>query len=92
MGPLEMKAGCGYEIDSFLGDFFIRKDMWSTPATIKTTAASIKKFYKSMLGHGYVEKESYDVLCGDIKENMSEWQVACEEHNNFDAIEFEYEE
>lgn len=88
MGPLEMKAGCDNEIDSFLGDFFIRKAMWSTPATIKSTAASIKKFYKSMLGHGYVEKESYDELCVDIRENMSEWQEDCEEYNNFDDYEW----
>ncbi len=32
-------------LDSFLGEFFIRKCVWSTPGTIKSTAASIKKFY-----------------------------------------------
>jgi hypothetical protein len=42
----EMQEGCGSKIDMFLGYFFIHKCMWSTPGTIKTTAASIKKFYK----------------------------------------------
>ena len=37
-------------VDDFLGYFFIRKCMWSTPGTIKSTAASIKKFYKLEFG------------------------------------------
>ena len=40
--PLEIQHGCDYELDTFLGDFFIRKCTWSTPGTIKSTAASIK--------------------------------------------------
>ncbi len=39
---------CEDRINDFLGEFFIRKCMWSTPGTIKRTAASIKKFYKFM--------------------------------------------
>ncbi len=35
-------------INQYLGDFFIRKCIWSTPESIKTTTASLKKFYKSM--------------------------------------------
>ena len=43
-------------LDEYLGNFFIRKCMWSTPANIKTNATSIKKFYKCMLEHGKIEK------------------------------------
>ena len=78
-----MQEGCGYEIDGFLGDFFIRKCMWSTPATIKSTAASIKKFYKSMQAHGYVDEESYRELCDEIKDSMEIWQEECEAYNDF---------
>ena len=81
--PLEMKDGCGYEIDIFLGDFFIRKCLWSTPATIKSTAASIKKFYKSMKEHGYISSDSYTELCDTIKESMDIWQDDCKSYNNF---------
>ena len=42
--PNEMQVGCGSAIDMFLGDYFIHKCMWSTPETIKSTAANIKKF------------------------------------------------
>ena len=73
-----------YEIGNFLGEFFIRKCMWSTPATIKSTATSIKKFYKSMLDHKNIEKEDYDVLCCIIKENMDTWQSLCATYNDPD--------
>ena len=32
-------------LGDFLGDYFIRKCMWSSPSTVKTTTASLKKFY-----------------------------------------------
>lgn len=73
-----------WEIDSFLGGFFIRKCMWSTPGTIKSTAVSIKKFYKSMVKHGMIEKSDYECLCETIKENMWQWQIDCEDYNNPD--------
>jgi hypothetical protein len=57
--------------------------MWSTPGTIKTTAASIKKFYKCMNEHGYVSKGKYNNLCTIIKENMDEWKDDCAAFNNF---------
>ena len=72
-------------VDDFLGYFFIRKCMWSTPGTIKSTAASIKKFYKCMVDNGRIPKDDYDYLCRVIKDNMSEWQSACEQYNDPDA-------
>ena len=78
---LKMSDGT-FMIDMFLGYFFIRKCMWSTPGTIKTTAASIKKFYKCMAEHGYIENSSYNYLCNEIKENMESWQRECNEYNN----------
>ncbi len=80
--PLEMKEGCGYYLSSFLGDYFIRKCAWSTPATIKTTAASIKKFYMSMLEHEYVSKEDYQYLSDIIKNEMRTWQADCARFND----------
>jgi len=70
--PQDVKAGC-YCISGFLGNFFIRKAMWSSCPQIKSNAASIKKFYACMLEHGVVEKDDYDELCEDIKEDMNEW-------------------
>lgn len=84
--PLEMIGGCQNEIDGYLGGFFIRKVMWSTPASIKSNATSIKKFYKSMMEHGYVDKENYTDLCDDIKECMPEWLAEWESYNDFDDL------
>lgn len=69
-------------IGEFLGYYFIRKCAWSTPASIKSTAASIKKFYKCMLEHRYIEKSAYNELCDDIKQGMEGWIEDCERYND----------
>lgn len=79
--PVPMKEGCGC-IDGFLGYFFIRKCMWSTPATIKSTATSLKKFYKCMADCGRVEKEDYNELCDSIKYGMDDWLSDCSQFND----------
>ena len=76
-------SGMG-KIDSFLGNFFIRKCMWSTPGTIKSTAASIKKFYKCMMDCGIVKKKDYEFLCSEIKDRMEIWQTDCAIYNDPD--------
>ena len=82
-GPLPMEYGMA-RIDSLLGDFFIRKCMWSTPGNIKSTAASIKKFYKYMLDCRVVKKEDYELLCSEIKTGMDVWQGKCALYNDPD--------
>lgn len=79
-----IRRGC-YTTDDFLGYFFIRKCMWSTPSTIRQNAASFKKFYKCMLEHGHIEQADYDALRADIKEGMPIWIQECEEFNNPDS-------
>jgi len=54
-------------IDGYLGYFFIRKCMWSTPGNIKSTVASIKKFYRCMLKHEMIQEVDYEYLCETIK-------------------------
>jgi hypothetical protein len=81
--PLSFEEGTR-RIDEFLGYFFIEKCLWSTPRTIKSTTASIKKFYKCMLQHGMILKSDYEDLCEDIREGMPEWQEACAQYNDPD--------
>lgn len=81
---LSMESGVTM-IDDFLGNFFIRKCMWSTPANIKTTATSIKKFYKSMLDHEKIAKQDYELLCATIKDSMDTWQEDCAVYNDPDS-------
>lgn len=81
--PLEMICGTDSSyIDDFFGNFFIRKCMWSTPTSIKTTAASIKKFYKSMLQRGHIDKSNYNELMETIKYNMDFWLEDCALYND----------
>ncbi len=83
---LEMVEGTGYDkLNDFLGYFFICKCMWSTSGTIKSTAASIKKFYKSMLQRGNIKESDYMELIASIKENMDRWLEDCETFNNPNA-------
>ena len=79
--PLGMECGC-FKIDTFFGYFFIQKCMWSTPGNIKTTAASIKKYYRCMLENRCIEKADYGFLCSEIKEHMEEWQEDCARFNS----------
>ncbi|MBQ9058879.1 MAG: hypothetical protein IJ125_06820 [Atopobiaceae bacterium] len=77
---LGIEEGC-YRLDDFLGYFFIRKCMWSTPNTIRQNAASFKKFYKCMVKHGHVSQDAYDCMLATIKESMPLWVEDCEEFN-----------
>ena len=69
-------------LDDYLGNFYIRKCLWSTPGNIKSTATSIKKFYKSMVDHGKVDKEDYYDLCSLINDSMDIWQMDCAIYND----------
>lgn len=77
----EMKEGC-YQIDEFLGDWFIRKAMWSTVATVKSNGVSIKKFYNCMKEKGFVNQEDYANLCMMIKIGMPSWIGAVAAYND----------
>ena len=83
----EMPQGC-YMINGYLGDFFIRKCMWSTAYTTKQTASSIKKFYACMNELGYVSKDDYNFLCKTIKDNMDNWIEEVEEYNSVDFDDY----
>ncbi len=73
---------------SFLDDWFIRKCLWSSVASIKATAASIKKFYQCMCELGFVKKDDYDMLCHVIKENMDVFIDSYEEFYGDDEDDF----
>lgn len=81
--PLTFDEGIS-KIGNFFGYYFIRKYMWSTPGTIKSTAASIRKFYKSMLAHGKISKQDYAHLCEIIKVGMPRWQADYAPFNNLE--------
>ena len=62
-----------FNADIYINDFLL--------GTIRTAAASIKKFYQCMLEHGKIEKEDYDHLCWEINDEMELWQEECAAFN-----------
>jgi site-specific recombinase XerD len=61
------------EVSMFLGYWFIKKAMWASAASIKSNAASLKKFYKFLHEKGLVSKENLGMLKSIIKEEMPDW-------------------
>ena len=61
------------EVGMFLGYWFIRKAMWASQSSIRSNAASLKKFYQFMVEQGRVDQNALDELKARIKEDMSEW-------------------
>ena len=74
--PLDFTYGI-QKIESFMEDFFIHKCIWSSPSAMRSMAASIKKFYHSMMVHEKIKPSDYDYLCATIKENMEFWLSEC---------------
>ena len=71
-------------LEEYFGYFFIHKCMWATPASVKSTAASLKKFYKCMAEHEMIPKKDYEALFTCIKESMDMWQEDCALENDPD--------
>lgn len=65
-----------HRVSMFLGYWFIRKAMWASQASIKSNAASIKKFYRFMVEVGKVNSDALADLNETIKEEMPDWLEA----------------
>lgn len=61
------------EVRLFLGYWFIRKAMWANETTIRSTAASLKKFYDFMAERGHVTPDAVKELKETIKEELPDW-------------------
>jgi intergrase/recombinase len=69
-------------VSMFLGYWFIRKAMWASKASIKSNAASLKKFYTYLSERGLVDKEDLDSLKETIKEEMPEWLATLDRYDD----------
>jgi hypothetical protein len=70
--PIKARDGASHAYD-FLGYWFIRKCLWATPTSMKSLAASIKKFYAFMAEKGEVSQDAYDDLREIIKYELPDW-------------------
>jgi hypothetical protein len=69
-----------YEMGGFLGNWFIRKAMWSSVSHIKAYAGGFKKFYKFMCEKGSISAEDYEMVLCEIKEGLPAWIKAMEDY------------
>ena len=69
---IEPQAGVR-SVGMFLGYWFIRKAMWASAASIKSNAASLKKFYAFLQERGLVSRDELNYLKKTIKREMPEW-------------------
>ncbi len=72
------------EIGLFLGDWFIRKATWSSAASIKANATSLKKFYTFMQAQGEIDRAALDDLKQTIKAEMPDWIDALKSYEDID--------
>lgn len=70
------------QLDGFLGDWFIRRCMWSTPNSVKTTAASLKKLLTSIMNHGHMVDSEYRNAMHTLRKDLPEWQRKCALYND----------
>jgi hypothetical protein len=70
--PVEPQDGVD-SVSMFLGYWFIRKAMWASESSIRSNAASLKKFYAFLHERGLVTKDDLDSLKETIKEEMPDW-------------------
>ncbi len=70
------------KVSMFLGYWFIKKVMWASKASIKSNAASLKKFYTFVNEKGLIDKEDLNGLMKMIKEEMPEWLEELDHYDN----------
>jgi site-specific recombinase XerD len=63
----------GFEIDEFLGNWFIRKAMWSDVSQIKAYATAFKKFYTFLYEKGAISADEHEEIIMGIKEGLPDW-------------------
>ncbi len=61
------------EVGMFLGYWFIRKAMWASETSIRSNAASLKKFYDFLAERGEVKPGAVKEMKAGIKEDLPEW-------------------
>jgi hypothetical protein len=83
---IEPQEGVGH-VNMFLGYWFIKKAMWATAASIKSNAASLKKFYTFLHERGSVSVEDLRDLKELIKEELPDWVATLDRYDDPDITD-----
>jgi site-specific recombinase XerD len=69
------------KVGEFLGWWFIRKAMWASKSSIKSSATSLSKFYTFLVEKGLVKPEELADLKQQVKAELPEWLEALERYD-----------
>ncbi|MFA7064696.1 MAG: recombinase [Bacilli bacterium] len=72
------------QVYDFLSYYFIRKCLWSSKTSIKSNAATFKKFYKCMSEKQYIDKEIYNNIIKLVNDNMDFFLDEMDAYDNYD--------
>jgi site-specific recombinase XerD len=78
-----------HRIGMYLGYWFIKKAMWSSSSSIKSSAASLSKFYAFLHERGLVTQDDLDMLKETIKEEMPEWLATLARYDDSSITDME---
>jgi hypothetical protein len=80
-------ASEGYsKINMFLGYWFIKRAIWSTPAAIKSNAVSLEMFYTFLYEKGDIKQEYLKELSSTIKKERSKWIISMKWHAKHESV------
>ena len=69
-------------VDMYFGYWFIKKVQWASGSSIKSSAASLKKFYSFLHQQGLISSEDLADLKETIKESMPEWLATLDRYDD----------
>jgi len=78
-----------HSVGMFLGYWFIKKAMWASAASIKSNAASLKKFYTFLQERGLVSEDDLDLMKETIKEEIPEWLATLARYDDASITDME---
>ncbi|WP_028581531.1 hypothetical protein [Desulfogranum japonicum] len=70
------------DVDMFFGYWFIKKAGWASQSSIKSNAASLKKFYTFMHQKGLIDADDLSELKKTIQEQMPEWLATLKRYDD----------
>lgn len=73
----------GYDqISSFLGDWFIRKAMWSDAGSLEENIGTFRKFYDYLLAIGHMDEARFKELASEIEGGAPVWRRHLRRYND----------
>ena len=69
-------------VNTFLGYWFVKKALWASRSSIRSYAASLKKFYTFMYEKGMIDQEELAELKETLKEGMPEWLATLDRYDD----------